>query len=244
LIVPKRAFSSMEAAQVFEAQARAFRADPFANGSRETSAAKTAVWPPPPRPKAYDEPALAPTPEPDDLPGSLQIQYVTQKADLRRAQTYFLLRRPSALLSIFVPYSLAASIWTFIRLPPATALLWAILAAAAATLLTLAWTTHKALTRRFARFSSGRSCRTIIRPDMLCDVTPEGRTIYRWPEVQAVRRRFGDIYILSKGNRGAVIPRTAFADRKAAQEFAETVERFRRESQATEAPQVRAPDAI
>ncbi len=175
LIVPKRAFDSEETAQAFEAQARACRLDPYGNVSLIANPTDSAVWPPPPQPKAFAEPA----PKPDDAPGSLQVQYVTRKADLWRSQLYFLSRRPSALLSIFIPYMFAAGIWSFGRLPLLAALFWTIVGAVVAMLLTLAWTIQKAITQRFARFAEGRPCRTIISPEMLCDVTPEGQTMHR-----------------------------------------------------------------
>ncbi len=235
LVVPKRAFANAETAQAFEGQARAFRANPYTAGSTDTASVEAAaVWPPPPQAEAFDAPT--PAPELDDVPGALQVRYVTRKADFWRSQVFFLSRRPAALLSVFVPYALGASIWLFPRLPTLTALLWTVVGAAAATLLTLAWTTRSAINQRFARFADGRPCRTIIRPDLLCDVTPEGRTNYYWRDVQAVRVRAGDIFVLSKGHRGVVIPRTAFPDLRATREFVAAIERFQQEAQEAAPP--------
>ena len=227
LVVPRRAFGSVGQSQAFEAQARAFRADPALVAAPGTTAEDSAdVWPPRPRVSATEARPLAPAPELEDVPGAIRVSYVTTKADLLRAQWVFLPRQPLALLAIFVPYVLAASVWTFLHLPPAAAVLCAVAVAALGTALTLAWVTHKALTQRFARFPEGRSCQTIARPDLLCDVFPEGRKLYYWLDVSAIQMRNGDVYVLTKGAGGVVVPRSAFPDRAAADAWVSSLRGF------------------
>ncbi len=238
LIVPRRAFATPQQSQAFEAQARAFRADPYpATAQKTDTAVNNAVWPPRPSMSTTSEPMPAPAPELEDVPGALHVSYVTTRADLMRSQVVFLPRQPLALLSIFVPYVLAAGIWTVMHLPPAAAIVWAVVVAAVGTVLTVAWATQKTLTQRFARFAEGRPCETIARPDLLCDVTPEGRKIYHWPDVSAMRLQFGDVYVLTKGAGGMVIPRSAFPDKAAAEAWTQQLREFWR--QGKDAPPAR-----
>jgi hypothetical protein len=242
LIVPRRAFATPQQSQVFEAQARAFRADPYPAAAQKTdTAVNDAVWPPRPSMSTTSEPLPAPAPELEDVPGALRVSYVTTRADLMRSQVVFLPRQPLALLSIFIPYIFAAGIWTMMHLPPAAAIVWAVVVAAVGTVLTVAWATQKTLTQRFARFAEGRPCETIARPDLLCDVTPEGRKIYHWPDVAAIQMRFGDVYVLTKGAGGMVIPRSAFPDKAAAEAWTQQLREFWRQGKDAPLAQPSAP---
>lgn len=227
IVVPRRAFPSSQQSQAFEAQARAFKADPFLSTAQAADEADSAaVWPPRPTFSAPEERPAPLAPELQDVPGAVRLHYVTTKADLLRAQRVFLPRQRQALLSIFLPYGLASALWTFRRLPPAEAVVLSLLIATIGTALTLAWATHKTLTQRFARFPQGRPCETIARPDLLCDTTPDGRKIYLWPDVSAIQMQGGDVYVLTRGAGGAVIPRTAFPNRGEAEAYTRQLRGF------------------
>lgn len=227
LVVPRRAFRSVEQSQAFEAQARAFRADPYlSNTQGAASEGSAAVWPPRPRVSTTEARPPVPAPELEDVPGAVRVSYVTTKADLLRAQRIFLLHQPLALLGIFVPWFFAAGLWTLLHLPPAPAVLWAVVVAALVTGLTMTVAIHKGVAKHFARFPEGRPCQTIARPDLLCDVTPEGRKIYYWPDVSAIQTRDGDVYVLTKGAGGMMVPRSAFPDRAAADAWASSLRGF------------------
>lgn len=245
LVVPRRAFPTPAHAQAFEAQARAFQADPYLRTAPEADTADAAaVWPPRPTFAATQKPLPAPAPELQDVPGTLRVSYVTTKADLLRTQIVFLPRRPAALLAIFVPYVTAAGFWTLQHLPPTAAILWAVVVAFVGTLLTLAWAIQKALTRSFARFPEGRPCETIARPDLLCDVTPNGRKIYRWSDVSAIQMRGGDVYVFSKKLESMYIPRSAFADQAVAEAFVQSLRAFWQQGRTAPLALPPAPDAV
>lgn len=245
IVVPRSAFPTLEQSQVFESQARAFQADPFLSTTPRTNMVdNSTVWPPPPAFSAAGEPQASLAPELQDVPGALHTYYVTTKADLIRAQWFFVPRQSQALLGIFLPYALASTFWTFRHLPPAHAVVWSLVIAVVGTGLTLAWATQKTLTQRFARFAQGRPCETVARPDLLCDVTPEGRKIYYWPDVSAIRMQLGDVYVLTKRAGGVVIPRTAFADTAAANAFVQSLRAFWQQGYTAPPPQPPAPDAV
>ncbi len=245
IVVPRRAFPILEQSQAFESQARAFQADPYlAAAPNSDTAGSNAVWPPPPAFSAAGKPQASLVPELQDVPGALHIRYVTTKADLIRAQWFFVPRQTQALLSIFLPYALASTLWTFRHLPPAHAVVWSLVIAVVGTLLTIAWATHKTLTQRFARFPQGRACETVARPDLLCDVTPEGRKIYYWPDVSAIRMQFGDVYVLTKRAGGVVIPRSAFADKAAAETYMQSLRAFWQQGRTAPFMPPSAPDAV
>lgn len=221
LVVPRRAFPTLEQSQAFEAQARAFKADPFLSTSQAANTdAESAVWPPPPVFSTSQEPPVPLTPELEDVPDTVHVSYVTNQADLIRAQWFFALCRPQALLGTFLPYVLLAGLWTFAHLPPLAAVAWAIIVAAIGTLLTLLWIIQKAAKRRFVQYAGGKPSQTIARPDLLCDISPEVKLTYYWPEIAAIHTQGRAVYVQAKSRGGVFIPRSAFADSRAAGVFA------------------------
>ncbi len=240
LVVPRRAFATPEHSQAFEAQARAFRADPYLSTAQKTEVAgDAAVWPPPPSfSKAQERPA-AYAPELEDVLGALHLHYMTTKADIVRSQLFLLPRHPLILVTAFIPYAFAAFVWTLAHFPPAAAVFWTIIIAAFGALLTQAWLTYKMLNQYFARFPKGRPCHTVARSDLLCDADPDRRTILRWPEVSTVQMRLGDIYVLPKGIGGVVISRSAFANKAAAEAWTQQLRQFWQ--QGKDAPSVPPP---
>jgi len=227
LVVPRRAFATPEQSEAFEMQARAFRADPRLSLPQSADTAGDAkVWPPPPSFSKAQEHPPAYTPELEDVPGALHFHYAITRADMLRAQLVLVSRRPVVMLGPFITYSFVACVWTLTQFPPAAAALWTIVVGAVGALLTQAWLTYKMLNQYSARFPQGILCHTVARPDLLCAAGPNSRTIYRWPDVAAIRMRFGGVYILTKEIGGMVIPRMAFPDQAAAEASVQSLRAF------------------
>lgn len=245
LVVLRRAFATPEQSEAFEAQARAFQSDPYlriAQGADTPS--DTAVWPPPPsfiksqeRPPAY-------APELEDVSGALHFHYTLTRADVARSQLVLLPRRPLIMLGPFVTYSFVACVWTLTQFPPVAAALWTVVVAGFGALLTQAWLTYKMLNRYFARSPQGILCHTVARADLLRAAGTNSRTIYRWPDVAAIQMRFGGIYILTKEIGGVGIPRSAFADKAAAEAFVQSLRLFWQQGKDALPVQAPAPDAV
>ncbi len=245
LVVPRRAFATPEQSQAFETQARAFQSNPYLSlTGRAGTTDEAAVWPPPPSfSKTQGQPSTY-APELEDVPGALHLQYVTTKADIVRFQLFLLPRRPLVMLGPFITYLFVASIWTLALFPLVAAVLWTTTLAMLGAFLTQAWMTYKMLKQYFVRFPDGRPCHTVAGPDLLCDADPDRRTILRWPEVSTVQVRLGDVYVLPKEIGGVVIPRSAFADKAAAEAFMQSLRAFWQQGKDAPPVQAPAPDAV
>ena len=225
LIVPKRAFQGMAETAAFEAAARSYQSDPWV---RQPAAAVAEVWPPPPVPTTLP---VTPEEQVPDPPGTVEITYVTRRADAWRSACYQLARRPAALLTAAVPLLLSA---LFIASSSHAGPAGFLLAVVVALLITAALVANNVRVQLGARYPTAqaeRSCCTRLRPDTFVDINPNGQTQLPWRDVGAVILAGGDLHVHRKDGQGAYfIPRTAFLNPDDTAQFLETMRRYQRDA--------------
>jgi hypothetical protein len=230
LIVPKRAFAD-GAAAAFEAAARAFKNDSFKDDPQAASAAADTpeVWPPPPvGPSAPTAPAMEEVPDP---PGTVEIAYVTRRADAWRSACHTLLTRPGLILRAAVPLLVSAFFIAFSLRADLTGYLLALLGASLLALLLIVNQTRIQFAARYPHPDSTRACVSKIRPDAYVDISPNGRSVVPWRNIRGVRLFRGDLYVRRKGGQGVFfIPRSAFPTPADARTALEAMRRCRQQA--------------
>lgn len=151
----------------------------------------------------------------------LAITYGASLADHWRCNLYIMTHRwQSVLINFLPPLLLSAQAILLIRTDPLAAL-------TVTTLMFTGWS----LFLLFVLFLTllilypfTRHCITILWPDGLRDETALKTISVSWSHITGVREHHGDVYVWRGAVAGTYIPRTAFRNRTAAQEFARTAE--------------------
>lgn len=240
LVVPRRAFATLQQSHIFETEARMLGADPSVSNLQATDiAGSNAVWPPHPAVSfAHERPTALPLLA-ADMPGAVVLAYALTKADLMRSQWFLLPRRPLTWLGAFLPQFLLLGAGAVLIMPVVAGLLCSAGAALLFTLLSLVQSTQAAGAQHSAQFSQAHSCQAVAGPELFYATSPYGLSIYYWPDIVAVQMHRSDVYVLTKSDKALFIPRSAFADRAAAEAFMQSLRAFWQ--QGKNAPSVQAP---